>query len=192
MIDKSLEALKRAVQNYLVSLPELNLTSEDAIVLSPIVKADGSLAIPDNSLGLTLVNIEEERVVKSQNAVSIASDGRVSIVNPEIKLNLFILIAANFTNYDTGLQFLSAVVKCFQSKNVFTPDNTPLLDSSIQKLIVELFSLDFEKQNHLWGSLGAKYLPSVLYRVRLVAIQEGIKQAEQAPITIYDLKEKEK
>lgn len=192
MIDKSLEALKRAVQNYLVSLPELNLTSEDAIVLSPIVKADGSLAIPDNSLGLTLVNIEEERVVKSQNAVSIAGDGRVSIVNPEIKLNLFILITANFTNYDTGLQFLSAAVKCFQSKNVFTPDNTPFLDSSIQKLIVELFSLDFEKQNHLWGSLGAKYLPSILYRVRLVAIQEGIKQAEQAPITIYDLKEKEK
>lgn len=192
MIDKSLEALKRAVQNYLVSLPELNLTSGDAIVLSPIVKADGSLAIPDNSLGLTLVNIEEERVVKSQNAVSIAGDGRVSIVNPEIKLNLFILITANFTNYDTGLQFLSAAVKCFQSKNVFTPDNTPFLDSSIQKLIVELFSLDFEKQNHLWGSLGAKYLPSILYRVRLVAIQEGIKQAEQAPITIYDLKEKEK
>lgn len=192
MIDKSLEALKRAVQNYLVSLPELNLTSEDAIVLSPIVKADGSLAIPDNSLGLTLVNIEEERVVKSQNAVSIAGDGRVSVVNPEIKLNLFVLISANFTNYDTGLQFLSAAVKCFQSKNVFTPDNTPSLDPSIQKLIVELFSLDFEKQNHLWGSLGAKYLPSVLYRVRLVAIQEGIKQAEQAPITIYDLKEKEK
>lgn len=192
MIDKSLEALKRAVRNYLVSLPELNLTSEDAIVLSPVVKADGTLSIPDNSLGLTLVNIEEERVVKSQNAVSIAGDGRVSIVNPEIKLNLFILISANFTNYDTGLQFLSAVVKCFQSKNVFTPDNTPFLDPSIQKLIVELFSLDFEKQNHLWGSLGAKYLPSVLYRVRLVAIQEGIKQAEQAPITIYDLKEKEK
>ena len=192
MIDKSLEALKKAVRDYLFLLPELNLTSEDAIVISPVVKADGSLSIPDNTLGMTLVNVEEERIVKSQNSVAVANDGKVSVVNPEIKLNLYILISANFTVYSTGLQFLSSAVKCFQSKNVFTPDNTPYLDTSIQKLIVELFTLDFEKQNHLWGSLGAKYLPSVLYRVRLIAVKEDIKLTEQAPVTIYDLKEKER
>lgn len=187
MIDKSLEILKKIIQNYLSSLPELNLTSTDFIELSSVVNQNGSIAIPENKLGLTLVNVEEERVVKSQKSVSIASDGKISQVNPEIKLNLFILVSSNFKEYDNGLQFLSAVIRCFQSNSVFTPENTPEMDSSLQKLIVELFTLNFEQQNHLWGSLGAKYLPSVLYRVRLITVQEGVKKAEQAPITSYDI-----
>ena len=37
---------------------------------------DITLAINDNSLGLTLVNIEEERVIKSQQAFIKAQNGR--------------------------------------------------------------------------------------------------------------------
>ena len=173
MIEKSLETLKKVIQNYLVLLPELNITSEEVVVLSSVTKADGSVAIPDSSLGITLVRVEEERVVKSQNSVSINSNGQVAKINPEIKLNLFVLVSANYSNYETGLKYLSAVLKCFQGNNVFTPANTPGMDPSLQKLIVELYTLNFEEQNHLWGSLGAKYIPSLLYRVRLLTVQES-------------------
>ena len=191
MIDKSLEVLKKIIRNYLSRLPELNLTSTDFVELSSIVNQDGSVALPENSIGLTLINVEEERVVKSQKSVSIASDGQVSEINPEIKLNLFVLVSANFKEYDTGLQYLSAVIRCFQSSNVFTPENIPEMDPSLQKLIVELFTLNLEQQNHLWGALGAKYLPSVIYRVRLITVREEIKTAEHAPVKSYDIKEKE-
>jgi len=190
MIDKSLETLKKVIHNYLVLLPELNLTSEEAIVLTSVVKADGIMAIPENSLGITLVRVEEERVVKSQNSVSINSEGMVSKINPEIKLNLFVLVSANFSNYETGLKFLSAVVKCFQGNNVFTPENTPEMDPSLQKLIVELYTLNFEEQNHLWGSLGAKYIPSLLYRVRLVTVQEAQKLKEEPQIKKVEYSER--
>ncbi len=183
MIDIALDVLKNSIKDYLIRQPDLNI-SQDHIVLSNLVAPDGSITIPDNTLGLALVNIEEERVIKSQKAFVTAPNGRVSHVNPEIRLNLYIVIAANFTKYKTGLEYLSAAIAFFQSKNVFTPRNTPELDPAIQKLTVELYTLNFEQQNHLWGFLGAKYLPSVAYRVRLIAIQEAQAADDQPPIRI--------
>ena len=184
MIDKALEALANGIENYLVRLPDLNIGSQDTVHLTHIVKADGNIDIPPDSLGLSLVNIEEERITKDQQAYKAAVDGRrVAHVNPELKLNLYILIVANFNTYETGLKFLSGAIRFFQSENVFTGENTPDLDPSIQKLIVDLFPLNFEQQNHLWGALGAKYLPSVLYKVRLLTIQEAQAIDDQAPVS---------
>ena len=184
MIDKALEILANSIESYLVTLPELNISSQDTVHLTNIVKADGNIDIPADSLGLSLVNVEEERVVKDQQAYKAAADGRrVAHVNPELKLNLYILIVANFNTYETGLKFLSGAIRFFQSKYVFTGENTPDLDPSIQKLIVDLFPLNFEQQNHLWGALGAKYLPSVMYKVRLLTIQEAQAADDQAPVS---------
>ena len=46
------------------------------------------------------------------------------------------------------------------------------------------------QQNHLWGALGAKYLPSVIYKVRMIVIQEALKADEQPPIKIIVASEK--
>ena len=35
-----------------------------------------------------------------------------------------------------------------------------------------MYTLNFEQINHLWSILGAKYLPSVLYKVRQLTIEE--------------------
>jgi hypothetical protein len=182
MIHKALETLTNNIRDYLVRLPDLNITSEETIRLTNIVKDDGSTDIPDNSLSLSLVNIEEERVTKSQEAFTSGPNGRVSHINPELKLNLYILICANFTTYKTGLEFLSGAIRFFQTKHVFTPQNTSDLDSGIKKLIVDLHTISFEQQNHLWGALGAKYLPSVMYRVRMITIQEAQAVDEHPPI----------
>lgn len=186
MINKIFEILKKDLSDYLSRLPELDVTNAEFISLSPVVRPNGELAIPNDSLGLTLVNVEEERVMKSQKSAFTDTGGRVSHVNPEIKLNLYMLITANFGTYETGLKFLSGAIRFFQGKFVFTPQNTPALDPSITKLIAELQSFNFEQQNHLWGSLGAKYLPSVIYKIRLLAIQESRKADDQLPIKVVD------
>ncbi len=183
MIDSALKVLRGEIQNYLVRLPDLNINNQDKVKLSHVVNQEGALAIDIDNLSLSLVNIEEERVLKSQNAVMTNLNGQKSQLNPEIKLNLYILITPYFDQYDTGLKYLSAVIRFFQGKNVFTPQNTPALDPVIEKLIVDLHTLNFEQQNHLWGALGAKYMPSVLYKVRLIAIQEGLVIDLQPPIT---------
>lgn len=190
MIDKALEVLSNSIHDYLIRLPDLNITSQQTVHLTNITDYNGALTIPNDSLGFSLVNVEEERVVKSQKTVFQASNGQVSHLNPEIKLNLFVLITANFSNYSTSLEFLSGAIRFFQSKNVFDHQNTPRLDPAIQKLIVDIYTLNFEQQNHLWGALGGKYLPSVMYKVRLISIQEALKKDEQPPIKIADFSER--
>ena len=39
---------------------------------------------------------------------------------------------------------------------------------------MELVSPTFEQQNHIWGGMGAKYLPSVLYKVRMLVYRETL------------------
>jgi len=182
MLEKALVILRDELTNYLKRLPELNITSETVVYLSRIVDDNGTIVIPGDSLALTLVNIEEERFLKSQEARSQGTSGRVSFRNPEIKLNLFLLFTGNFQTYKTGLKYLGGVIRFFQAKNVFLPENTPDMDPSFEKLVLEMHNLDFEQQNHLWGALGAKYLPSVLYQLRLITIQEDARSAEEPPI----------
>lgn len=186
MLDKVFDILKTELLAYLTLLPELNISGGDKVKVSRFVKDDGTIAIPNDTLGLTLVNVEEERIMKSQITHVTTPKGTVANINPEIKLNLYVLFAANFADYSSSLKFLSGVFRFFQSKTVFTSDNTPIMDPTIQKLIVELYSLSFEQQNHLWGYLGAKFIPSVLYKIRLVTIQECAVSDETPRLGVLD------
>ncbi len=55
-------------------------------------------------------------------------------------------------------------------------------DADIKKLIVELFSYSFEQLYNFWTVVGTNYLPSVLYKVRLVRFQEKALQDSTLPI----------
>lgn len=199
MIDLALDFLTKEVNAFLLQKNEpMSLTAPE-IVLTNVAAEDGNWAIPPRTLGLSLINIEEDRVNKEQQTAFRNSQGDIEHYNPEIKLNLYILISANFaagdaggsTNttgiYAEGLKQLSYVIGFFQGKYVFTTDNSPLLDPSIKKLIVELYSSSFEQQYNFWTVVGAKYLPSVLYRVRMLTYQEKRLLDQQQPITNIDI-----
>lgn len=187
MIYDALEILRSEASDYLKSLPELNLTGTNLVALSNVAKEDGSIAIPGNSLGMSLANIEEERVVREQKSYRSHADSSISHLNPEIRLNLFVLFTANFGDYKTSLQFIAGVIRFFQRKSVFTPANSPAMNAAIEKLLVELYPLNLEQQNNLWAAIGAKYLPSVLYKIRAISIQEGQAKDQQLPITTIQI-----
>jgi hypothetical protein len=199
MIDLALDFLTKEVNAFLVQKNEPMTANAPEIVLTNVAAEDGNWAIPPRTLGLSLINIEEDRVNKDQRTAYRNPEGDVEHYNPEIKLNLYILISANFAAgdaggtanttgvYAEGLKQLSYVIGFFQGKNVFTTDNSPTLDSSIKKLIVELYSSSFEQQYNFWTVVGAKYLPSVLYRVRMLTFQEQRLLDQQQPITNIDL-----
>ncbi|HXS15683.1 MAG TPA: Pvc16 family protein, partial [Polyangiaceae bacterium] len=46
--------------------------------------------------------------------------------------------------------------------------------TDIKELSVELYTMNFEQVNHLWSTLGGKYMPSVLYKVRNLSISEHL------------------
>ncbi len=172
MIKKVIDTVKKELVAYLDLVAGLDEAATNVVEISHLFNSAGE-PIP-NEVGITLVNIEEDRINRANDPYVKTSDGYTK-VNPEIKLNLFVLFSSHFeSNYPEALKFISYVIRFFQSKSVFTTENTPSLDSEVKKLIVELHPMSFEQQNYLWGMVGGKYLPSVLYKFRLIVIQEDI------------------
>lgn len=134
---------------------------------------------------LTLVNIEEDKVSKLPNNISRKND-LIEYRNPKMFLNLYCLFSVSNKDYEKGLEQLSYIIQFFQNKNVITqkdnPSANPALDAGVDKIIFDLVTLSFEQLNHLWGILGAKYLPSVLYKMRLIAIEDGTPDGQALPI----------
>ncbi len=144
----------------------------------------------DDSIVITLVNIEEESTLKNGSQYSKWPDNIARYENRPIFLNLYVLFTANFTGgvppnngYVQALKRLSLVIEFFQGKNVFTPatSTVPLPpelsdlsnpEIAALKLNLELYTLTFEQINHLWGSLGGRQIPFVMFKVRLVSIAE--------------------
>jgi hypothetical protein len=181
VIDQALDFLCNQVNNYL--LTKLDPAPDgDAIILfnvSQLVPGNTDTeSNPSNAL-ITLVNIEEDRISKSQENFT-RKENSIVYKNPKIYLNLYVLFSVNLAKYPEALKRLSFILTFFQYKNVFDTTNSPDLDPKIEKLIVDMYSLGFEQMNNLWGILGGKYLPSFLYKVRLVGIEEEAIDAESA------------
>lgn len=168
MIDKALDFLRSELNAYL----KLKTGDDKKIKLSALVDQAGSMVVPDETIGMMMVNAEEDRASKEQMPQTVMINGQVSFVNPELHLNLFVLFASNHNDHTEALKLLSHIVRFFQGKYVFENHESPQMGEEIEKLIVDLYTIGFEQQNQLWASLGAKYMPSLVYRVRMVVINE--------------------
>jgi hypothetical protein len=129
-----------------------------------------------NTLICQVVNLEEERIGKVQLPHAPAVGSSFPTRNPEIKLNIFMLISANPQDedgdYRTSLQLLSLAITFFQYRHYFSAENSPSIPSDVDSLVVELYPVSLENQSYLWGALGVKYRPSVVYKIRMVKILE--------------------
>jgi len=138
-----------------------------------------------NKVVMTLVGIKEEKTLKNEpfsrrNEVTMKTE----YFNPPVFLNLYLLVTASHNNYTNALIFLSRTAAFFQGKAVFTHFDTAALSAGANvpdtermsefKLIVDLYSPGFEEQNHIWGMLGGRQLPSLLYFVRLLEVKRAV------------------
>jgi hypothetical protein len=130
----------------------------------------------ENQIVVSLVNLNEEAALKNARP-ALEEHGTSGVVyrNQPLHVNLTLLFAANFSDYETALSRLSRVLTFFQGKRKFTLANSPNSSSGFAAtddigLLVDLLSLSFEEVNYLWGSLGGRQLPSATYRVRLVSL----------------------
>ena len=170
MIGKALDFLATTLNQYI----ELRTGQEKRVVMKKVVNDEGKLTVGSDVVVGSLVNIEEERIGKHQGVYSRQQDGQVARQNPAVMLNLFVLFAVNPSDdhYTESLRLLSYVIGFFQGKGQFNPRNSPQMPPELTTLSVELYPISLENQNYLWGGLGAKYIPSVLYKVRLVTIRD--------------------
>lgn len=140
----------------------------------------------DDKIIFTLVNIEEESTLKNSAFVKKDSSGPARYENPPVFLNLYLLVTAcnkstDDKSYLDALERLSLVIRFFQGRNYFTVatssgpvDLTTLTPGVLSmKITAELYTLTFEQINHLWGTLGGKQMPFVMYKLRLVEIKQS-------------------
>ncbi|WP_133272616.1 DUF4255 domain-containing protein [Hymenobacter radiodurans] len=152
--------------------------------------------VPRDRLILSVVNITEETTLKNlphyvRNDVKLTA----TYENPPVFLNFQILVAATHSDYINALLILSRGIRFFQAQNVFTPESvapesisqnapTNALDQLERfKLIFDLYSPSLEEVNHLWGTLGGKQYPFVLYRLRMLDLKFKAAHTESGLIT---------
>ncbi|MBL9126430.1 MAG: DUF4255 domain-containing protein [Verrucomicrobiales bacterium] len=186
MVSEITSILKEDLERFLRRKAHLPPTDK-VVSLTRITERDGVSSIDANTVGMCLFNLDEERIMRTPGLASVRTGDRVVATQPEVRLNLYILFAANFADYQTALRFLGWTIGFFQTKRVFAPRNTPAMDAAWSELAVDLYAMTLEQQNYLWSILGAKYLPSVAYQVRPVVIQEADIEAEGAPVTELQL-----
>lgn len=120
-----------------------------------------------------LVNIEEDNTLRpSDRYATTTRDGASMKVQPEVRLNLYVLFVARFKQYEHGLAHLSQIVQYFQNHPVLDHRSAPEMSEDIEKLVFELITLPFAELNELWSALRTTYHPSVLYRVRMVVFKD--------------------
>ncbi|MEO1259482.1 MAG: DUF4255 domain-containing protein [Bacteroidota bacterium] len=182
MIEEILTDIKSKLTQYLddKSLVDPKISNADTnVIMDNIAAFDlSNIAAPfTNSIVMSLVNVEEESTLKNtpfkrRNPVS----NTVDYIDPPVHINLYLLFSVAPDNtgsyYEKSLIKLSYIIQFFQHRKRFNKSVDIDGEEHNIQLIFELYTLTFEQINHLWGSLGGKQIPFVMYKARLIEIQE--------------------
>jgi len=156
-------------------------SGEDVVVMSGLVEQDGN--VPPHVMNRVLaflVNIERESTpLASNNRLG----DRLAVSSAPVHLNLQVMFAANFGNYRESLKFISHTIGFFQARPVLDHHNTPDLDHRLDKLALSIESLSLSELSNLWSILSGKYVPSVLYKVRLITFDSDWAKGRLPAIT---------
>jgi hypothetical protein len=182
MVFQVMELIRRNLNTFLSSGTS---AAPERVILGNI-----AYATPDNTttplvdesaqVYMSLVNVEEEQTLKNLQSLRQTEVRPLAYVNPPMFVNLYVLFTANHKDYNVAIENLSQILFFFQGNRAFSLATTPVASTGVFatieeienriKVNVDLMSLTFEQVNHLWGSLGGKQMPFLLYKVRQVEI----------------------
>tara|TARA_Y100000782_G_scaffold115414_1_gene158050 strand:+ start:1821 stop:2396 length:576 start_codon:yes stop_codon:yes gene_type:complete len=153
------------------------------VLLSSLINPDGTVTENiENKLILSLINIEHETTVNTTQQFHATGNNSFNRKAPPVCLNLYLLASANYDskNYTEALKMISTLIGIFQANPYLNKENDPDMPVSIDLLRFEIFNLPIKELSHIWSGIGAKYVPSIIYKVRMLTIQEG-QITEQIP-----------
>jgi hypothetical protein len=194
MINEAFLLIREELVDYL-EMNGYESDAEDMVLVENIGLFDSSSSGInfDDKIVLTLVNIEEESTLKNSPVVR-RNFPLARYENSPVYLNLYMLVTAcnkssSGMNYLASLEKLGIAIRFFNGKTSFSTKNSSFYDPMKfgnqevldMKITHELYTCTFEQINHLWGTLGGKQMPFVMYKLRLVAISER-KVLREAPL----------
>ncbi|WP_312078157.1 DUF4255 domain-containing protein [Chryseobacterium sp.] len=163
----------------IVNISTLNDGDEFSDTTSPII--------------LSIVNIEEDKTMKNQTAYfnNPENEDQISRYKNPTQYFVISLLFASYnkviSKYLDGIDKLNNILAFFQQNNSFfyKNDHTELITlenflakneaekENYERVTTELVSLGVEQLNQMWSYLGSRYMPSMLYKLRLCTIQES-------------------
>jgi hypothetical protein len=131
----------------------------------------------NNKVLLSVINIEEDTVIRQVQHFR-KENNQVIFKNPPVFVNLSLLFSFTHTDYPSALVALESLILFFQKNWSFSIENSPALvtynqvhDVKIEKIMFEIQNLSVEQQSQLWGALGGHQMPSILYRMRVLPVE---------------------
>lgn len=148
------------------------------VVLSNLENANGSeVDKTANSIVFFLFNVTEETTLKNNLNRSVSA-GQSSLTKKQgaFHLNLQVMFYSNFMKgkYAEGLTYLSSLLRFFNTNKKMTPPQANDKKDNISNLTFELCKLDLDELSHLWSVIGGKFMPSLLYKVRILVFDEAL------------------
>jgi len=187
MIYETLQILKEQLENFFVETGLGKIVALDNIALWESGSTEAARI--DGKVVMTLLKLEEEATLNNHQNLNIR-DNRAEIKNPPVFLNIYLLIAANCDTYDKSLRCISKTIEFFQGKMVFTHQNTLYNRTNVAfedvddfRFNLRLYTPTFEEMNNIWGTLGGRQLPFVIYKVQLIRISQDKTLASAGVIT---------
>lgn len=169
MLQAALVFVKQKLDQYLVNRFELE---ESVTVLNHLVAQDG--ATPDknqNKMVITLINLDYDTNKQFYGAQQRGAENRVIRKYPGNMFNIDLLFTASFDDYEEALKFLNATIAFFQSNLSITREKAPDLPDGMTALNFDLTNSTFFETHNLWSAMGAKYQPSIIYKVRHINVE---------------------
>lgn len=177
MLNDVVTLLVQQLNDYLTQSEPFEIGPRADKVVLPDGSAPEPLSFQLGAVTALLINLEEEKIPRGAEPfvrrVKVEGQTVAERIHPRIRLSLYLLFVARFRQYEDSLLYLSRVIDYFRCHRVLDHDNTPTLAPSIEKLIPELITLPFAEQNEVWNALRTTYLPSALYKVKLVAFEDA-------------------
>jgi hypothetical protein len=157
------EVLQTLTDNLNVYFRTRLKIQEDKAELSAIVNQDGTIALQsENKVLVSLLNIEREPF-----SASSANIGR-----QKLSLNIIVIFSCHFSNsnYSEAIRFLDLIITYFEENYTLEAQN--IYDGN-NKIKIEIETFNLEKVQNIWSTIGAKYLPSVIYKLRMIVVDSN-------------------
>ncbi|MFH7015529.1 Pvc16 family protein [Flavobacterium sp. FlaQc-47] len=169
MINSSLKFTSKLLNQFLKN--RFTIT-EDKTAVNYIVDVNGSFPkVNMNKVVLSVINIEKETnqpfYIRNQKL----ENGNYSNFNPTERYNVDLLISCNFDDYSESLQFLDAVIHFFQINNYLDSASSSSIPNGLSRLEFEYEKISYHQMHSLWTAMGAKYQPSIMYKMKLMKVQ---------------------
>lgn len=167
MIDLALGLVAQRLNSHLAARYGVQ---DDLVSLSPLTDPEGKqTADARNRLVMFLTNIAQDSTPRSPGR----NRGAVQVMQAQpIHLDIYFMLASAYDadTYAEGLKLISAALTYFQANPVMNPRNAPDMPRGLSQISLDIANLKVEEMSQMWGNLGGRYVPSVMYKMRSVII----------------------